>query len=158
MPKPVERPPYIGVIGAGECEAALYEQARALGREIARAGAVLVCGGLGGVMDAACRGAREHDGVTIGLLPGEETDDANPYVQYPIAAGIGYARNYIIINTADVLIAVGGSYGTLSEIGFALKAGKKVIGIETFDLGEDIIPADSPAHAVELALNALESA
>jgi hypothetical protein len=107
-------------------------------------------------MEAVCQGASEHGGVTVGILPGSDTQDANQYVSLPIATGLGAARNYVLVNTADVLIAIGGSYGTLSEIGFALKDGKRVVGLETFDLGAEIIPAQSPAHAVELALKAIK--
>lgn len=143
----------IGVIGAGECDAATLNQARAVGREIARAGAALVCGGLTGVMEAACQGAREQGGTTIGILPGTEKSAANRHVSLPIATGLGYARNCVIVNTADALIAVGGGYGTLSEIGFALKAGKKVTGLGTWEI-QGIIRADSPKQAVRLALEA----
>jgi len=146
----------VGVIGAGECDAETARQAREVGERIARKGADLVCGGLFGVMAAACQGACEAGGVTIGILPGTDRKEANPHVTVPIATGMGYARNYAIINTADVLIAIGGSYGTLSEIGFALKAGKKVIGLNTWQI-EGMVRADSPAQAVELALQAVDA-
>ena len=126
--------------------------AEEVGRRIAEAGAVLVCGGMGGVMAAACRGAKQARGLTIGILPSADRAEANEWVAVAVATGIGEARNLAIIQTSDVLIAVGGSYGTLSEIGFALKAGKWVVGLQTWDI-EGIEPADSPASAVALAHN-----
>ncbi len=125
---------FIGVIGAGECCAEIEVIAEEVGEGIARLGAVLLCGGMGGVMLAACRGAKAAGGLTVGILPGNERSQANPYVDIPIATGMGEARNLIIIRSADALVAVGGSYGTLSEIGFALKMGKKVIGIKTWEI------------------------
>jgi uncharacterized protein (TIGR00725 family) len=141
---------YIGVIGAGECDSELGILAEAVGRGVAEAGAVLVCGGMGGVMEAACRGARAALGLTIGILPGPTRADANPHVDVAIATGINEARNLAIIRTADALIAVGGSYGTLSEIGFALKAGKKVVGLKTWDIA-GMVPAATVEEAVRLA-------
>jgi uncharacterized protein (TIGR00725 family) len=125
------RPPIIGVIGAGQCDAALYHLALDVGREIARRGAILVCGGLGGVMEAAARGAAEERGLTLAILPGPSTQDANPYIRVPVATDMGQARNVIIVHTADALIAISGGAGTLSEIGHALKVGKPVIGLQT---------------------------
>ncbi len=142
---------WVGVIGAGECDDGLAELAEQVGRYIARTGAVLVCGGMGGVMEAACRGGKAEGGLTVGILPGSSREEANPYVDVPIATGLTEARNLVIIKTADVLIAVGGSYGTLSEIGFALKAGKRVVGLHTWDI-PGIERADTPAQAVTLAL------
>ena len=139
---------YIGVIGAGECDAELGRLAEAVGRGIAEAGAVLVCGGMGGVMEAACRGAKAAGGMTIGILPGPDRMGANEYVD--VATGINEARNLAIIRTADALVAVGGSYGTLSEIGFALKIGKKVVGLRTWDI-KGIVPARTAEDAVRLA-------
>lgn len=143
--------PHVGVIGAGDCDAALAALAEAVGRRIAEAGAVLVCGGAGGVMEAACRGAKTAGGLTVGILPGKDRAEANPFVDIAIATGINEARNLAIIRTADVLVAVGGSYGTLSEIGFALKAGKRVVGLETWDI-KGVEKADSPEAAVSVAL------
>jgi hypothetical protein len=105
---------------------------------------------MGGVMEAACRGAKAAGGTTIGILPGPERSGANEYVDIAIATGINEARNLAIIRTADVLIAVGGSYGTLSEIGFALKAGKKLVGLRTWDI-KDMVPARTAEEAVRLA-------
>lgn len=141
---------YIGVIGAGECAAELAQQAEAVGRGIAEAGAALVCGGMGGVMEAACRGAKAAGGLTIGILPGPDRSGANEFVDIAIASGIGEARNLAIIRTSDVLIAVGGSYGTLSEIGFARKMGKKVVGLKTWDI-KGIVLAVTAEDAVQLA-------
>ncbi|MBW1983037.1 MAG: TIGR00725 family protein, partial [Deltaproteobacteria bacterium] len=107
-----KRTSIIGVIGAGQCDQEIYHLARAVGREIARKGAILICGGLGGVMAAAAEGAADAGGLTVGILPGESTRDANPYIQVPIATGMGQARNVIIIHTADVLIAISGGAGT----------------------------------------------
>lgn len=143
--------PHVGVIGAGDCDAALAALAEAVGRRIAEAGAVLVCGGAGGVMEATCRGAKTAGGLTVGILPGKDRAEANEYVDVAVATGINEARNLAIIRTADVLVAVGGSYGTLSEIGFALKAGKRVVGLETWDI-KGVEKADSPEAAVSVAL------
>ena len=110
---------FIAVIGAehpSQEEARLAEE---VGRELARRGAILICGGLGGVMEAACKGASSEGGVTIGILPGDNPKTANPYVQIPIVTGIGYARNIIVVRTARAVIAIDGSYGTLSEIAHA---------------------------------------
>ena len=124
-------PPIIGVIGAGQCDPTGYQLALEVGREIARRGALLVCGGLTGVMEAAARGAAAEGGLTIGILPGPLTKDANAYIRVPVATDMGQARNVIIVHTADALIAVSGGAGTLSEIGHALKAEKPVIGLQT---------------------------
>ncbi|MBM3314809.1 TIGR00725 family protein [candidate division WOR-3 bacterium] len=141
---------HVGVIGASECDAELARLAEEVGRGIAQAGAVLVCGGMGGVMEAACRGAKQAGGLTVGILPGPDRAGANACVDVAIASGIGEARNLAIIRTADVLIAVGGSYGTLSEIGFALRMGKRVVGLKTWDI-EGIVKTVSPAAALRLA-------
>lgn len=152
------RKPIIAVCGAGRCGDALAVQAEEVGRGIALAGAILVCGGLGGVMAAACRGARAAGGMTIGILPGADARAANPDVLVPIATGMGEARNAIIVHTADVVIAIGGEYGTLSEIALARKIGKVVIGLNTWALGEaasgqpHVIAVASPEQAVAAAL------
>ena len=141
---------YIGVIGGAKCSPGVRKLAEEVGRGIAKSGAVLVCGGKGGVMTAACRGAKAAGGLTVGILPGRERSGANRYVDVAIATGINEARNLAIIRTADALVAVGGSYGTLSEIGFALKAGKKVVGLKTWDI-KGIVPAATAEDAVKLA-------
>lgn len=146
------RGPFIGVIGAGASSPALDEVAAEVGREIARHEAVLICGGLGGVMTAAARGAKEIGGYTIGILPGAKTQEANLYIDFPIATNMGQARNAIIAQTADVLIAIAGSYGTLSEIGLGLKAGKTVITLcSDFSL-PGVYRAESPQAAVAEAM------
>lgn len=124
----------IGVIGGETCSPAEGEAARAVGRELAARGHTLVCGGRGGVMREACRGARDEDGVTVGILPGDDRDGMNEFVTVPVVTGIGFARNTIIARTADALVAVGGRYGTLSEIAFALIAGKPVVTLGSWDL------------------------
>lgn len=125
-----------------------------MGRELGSRGAVLVCGGLGGVMEAACRGAKEAGGTTIGILPGSDRSAANAHVDFAIPTGLGEARNALVVRAADALVAVGGGYGTLSEIAFALKAGKRVVGLGSWDI-EGVEPAASPAAAVEAVLRDL---
>jgi uncharacterized protein (TIGR00725 family) len=147
---------YVGVIGGAECPADIARLAEQVGVGIARRGASLICGGHTGVMEAACRGAQAAGGMTIGILPGADRAQANPYVDVAIATGFGEARNLAIIRTADVLIAIAGSYGTLSEIGFALRMGKRVIGLRTWDI-DGVEPADSPEHALELAFRAIDA-
>lgn len=141
---------YVGVIGASECDVRLARVAGEVGAGIGRAGAVLVCGGMGGVMAAACRGAKRAGGLTLGILPGPNRSGANKYVDIAVASGIGEARNLAIIRTSDVLIAVGGSYGTLSEIGFALRMGKKVVGLGTWEIA-GMEKAQTPVEALKLA-------
>ena len=154
----LKRQPIVAVCGAGHADAALDAMAEAVGRGIAAAGAALVCGGLGGVMAAACRGARAAGGLTIGILPGADTRAANPDVLIPIATGMGEARNAIIVHTADVVIAVGGEYGTLSEIALARKIGRTVVGLNTWALGQSatgqphLLIVNTPEEAVATAL------
>ena len=148
----------IAVIGAGEPSAEEARLAEEVGRELARQGAILVCGGLGGVMEAACKGASLEGGITVGILPGDSPRTANPYVQIPIVTGMGYARNIAVVKTAQAVIAVGGSYGTLSEIAHALQNGIPVIGLNTWSLSRNgkednsIILAKNPIEAVNKAL------
>ncbi len=150
---------FIAVIGGSQCSAQEARLAEEVGRELARRGVTLVCGGLGGVMEAACRGASSEGGVTIGILPGESRQTANPYVQFPIVTGIGYARNVAVVKSAQAVIAISGSYGTLSEISHALQNGIPVIGLNTWSLSKNgqqdnsIILAQNPAEAVDKALN-----
>ena len=149
---------YIAVVGAGEPNRETDQAAEEVGRALARARAVVVCGGLGGVMEAACRGARAEGGTTVGILPGTTRDDANSYLSVAVATGLGEARNVLVVRAADAVIAVGGEFGTLSEIAFALKIGTPVIGFGTWELAragepvEAIVAAPSPAAAVDLAL------
>jgi len=122
-----------------------------VGRELARRGAILVCGGLGGVMEAACKGAKDAGGTTVGILAGKERSQANPFVDVAIATGLGEARNAVIVRTADAVVAVGGGYGTLSEIALALRRSKRVVGVGTWDV-DGVEPADSPQAAVAAVL------
>ncbi len=150
---------YIAVIGGSSCSAAEKKIAFEVGSEIARNGAVLVCGGGSGVMEAAAEGATSAGGTAIGVLPGEWTREGNRYLSFAIATGLGEARNAIITRTADAVIAVGGEYGTLSEIALALKMGKPTIGINSWtlqpphQLKSGLIHAGSPVEAVEKALS-----
>jgi uncharacterized protein (TIGR00725 family) len=149
---------HIGVVGSGEPHLESDRAAERVGAAIARAGAVLVCGGLGGVMAAACRGAVESGGVTIGLLPGDDRSAANQWVTIPIATGLGEARNTLVVRAADALVAIGGEYGTLSEIAFALKIGRPVVGVATWILhrpdgeGDTGIVRSDADDAVRVAL------
>ncbi len=142
----------IGVIGASKCSEKDYQVAYEVGKGIAQSGAMLVCGGLGGTMEGACKGAKENGGITIGILPGSSKDDANPYVTIIIVTSLNHARNNLIVRSSDALIAIRGEYGTLSEIAIALKIGKKVIGIDTWKISEDIIEATDAADAVKKAV------
>jgi uncharacterized protein (TIGR00725 family) len=130
------------------------ETAFEVGRLIARAGAVVVCGGLGGVMEAACRGAKEEGGLTIGLLPGSSPADANPWVDVPVATGLGYTRNALVVMNADAVIAVDGEYGTLSEIAYGKIHGRRVVGLATWEV-KGVEPAATPEEAVRMALEGL---
>jgi hypothetical protein len=150
--------PYIAVIGPGAATERQIADAQAVGEGLAHAGAVVVCGGLGGVMAGACRGAKTAGGTTVGILPGSERSAANAWVDVAIPTGLGEARNALVVCAADALIAVGGEYGTLSEIALALKAGKTVVGLGTWALGRDPDPitrADGVDDAVALALAAV---
>lgn len=155
---PERRKPIIAVCGAGQCDGSIAALAELVGRGVAAAGATLVCGGLGGVMAAACRGARAANGITVGILPGTDASEANPDVLVPIATGLGEARNAIIVSTADVVIAIGGAYGTLSEIALARKLGRLVIGLRSWNLGRTesgephMLTVNSPEAAVAAAL------
>jgi hypothetical protein len=142
----------IAVIGAGACSARGAREAYEVGRELALGNAVLVCGGLGGVMEAAARGAREAGGLTVGILPGDGFDEANPFIDIAIPTGFGHGRNIMVVRAARAVIAIEGAYGTLSEIGLALAMGKPVIGLSTWDIGPGILRASSPKQAVETAL------
>jgi len=142
----------IAVIGNGQAGMRECEAAATTGRLIAESGAVLVCGGLGGVMEAACRGAREAGGTTAGILPG--TEGGNPYLSIVIRTGLGRARNVLVVQSADAVIAIGGKYGTLSEIAIALNAGKPVYGIGTWDI-EGVVSCSTPEEAVEQAVGGI---
>ena len=124
----------IAVIGGHECSLKIAKAAEEVGRGIAQLGATLVCGGLTGVMEAACRGAKSAGGKTIGILPGHNQAEANAYVDIPIATGLGYMRNNLVVKNADIVIAIDGKEGTLSEIAFALQMQKPILGINTWDI------------------------
>jgi uncharacterized protein (TIGR00725 family) len=138
---------FVAVVGSASCSAEVAALAEEVGREVARRGAVLVCGGRGGVMEAACRGAKAEGGTTVGILPGADRREANTFVDIPIATGLGEARNTIVVRAADAVVAVSGGFGTLSEIGFALKMGRPVVGLATWDLGQDGRPAEAVIQA-----------
>ena len=150
----------ISVIGASEGEPEVLRDAEAVGRSIAEAGAVLVCGGLTGVMEAASKGAADAGGVVVAVLPTLSPADANPYVRYAVATGTGHARNLAVVASGQAVIAVGGEWGTLSEIAYARKLGRPVVAIQSWTLrnrsGTDlgIVEAETPEEAVEAALSA----
>lgn len=149
---------YVAVIGPAQGDADAEAIAEKAGTLLAEAGAIVVCGGLGGVMEAVCRGAASAGGITVGLLPGSDRRDANRYVTVAIPTGLGEARNAMVAGSADAVIAIGGGFGTLSEIGLALKKGIPVYGINTWELSRRGAPADGihrvsdAATAVRLAL------
>jgi uncharacterized protein (TIGR00725 family) len=140
----------IGVIGGAKPDPESREIAFKVGQLIGEKGAILVCGGLSGIMEAASRGTKQTRGLTIGVLPGNSTQEANPHIDIAIATGLGYGRNPLVAMNADVLIAIDGQYGTLTEIAYGLIYGKKIIGIRTWDI-EGVIKAETAEEAVELA-------
>ncbi|MFQ5705914.1 MAG: TIGR00725 family protein [bacterium] len=144
----------IGVIGGSDCTAETERLAEEVGALIAQKNAVLICGGLGGVMAAACRGAKKHGGTTIGILPGKDKTQANPFVDIAIVTGMSDARNVIIIRSSQAVIAIDGSYGTLSEISFCLKFKVPVIGLQTWEVDPGIVRAENARDAVNLAFDA----
>jgi uncharacterized protein (TIGR00725 family) len=143
--------PYVAVVGSGTAAGDLYEKALTVGKLVAEGGGTVVCGGLSGVMEAAARGATEAGGAAIGILPDEDRRWQNGYLTYSVATGAGQARNLAVVCSGDVVIAVGGEYGTLSEIGLARKIGRPVVVLEGWDLGEHVAVARSPQEAVEVA-------
>ena len=143
----------IAVVGASQPSDVASEQAIAVGAAVAAAGATLVTGGLGGIMEAACRGARGRGGLTVGILPGTSKEDANPYVDCAVPTGLGDFRNYLVVAAADAVIALEGRFGTLSEIAMALTLGKRVVGLGTWEI-EGVRTARDPEGAVRLALEA----
>jgi len=154
-----EKKRFIAIIGGSDCTPEEARLAEEVGRELARKDAILVCGGLGGVMEAACKGASAGGGLTIGILPGGSRQTANQYVKIPIATNLGEARNVIVVKSAEAVIAIGGGYGTLSEIGHALRNGIPVVGLNTWSLSRNDRPdnsialAKNPVDAVNKALN-----
>jgi uncharacterized protein (TIGR00725 family) len=142
---------YVAVVGSGTASGELYEKARVVGRLVAERGAIAVCGGLSGVMEAAARGATEAGGTAVGILPDEDRRRQNKYLTFSVATGMGQARNLAVVCSGDVVIAVGGEYGTLSEIGLARKVGRPVVVLDGWDLQEHVTVAGSPEEAVEVA-------
>jgi len=151
-----------GVIGGSNPSQEMLNIAYEVGKLLALKGFVIVCGGLGGVMEAVCKGAKDEDGVTIGILPTRDLRDANPYVDIPIATGLGEARNILVVLNSDVIIAIDGAYGTLSEMAYALLYEKPVIAIKSWELfkkgkrEKNIIYVDTPQEAVEKLLQVLK--
>jgi uncharacterized protein (TIGR00725 family) len=150
----VGRGPYVAVVGPGDADPESERAAEAVGAALARAGAIVLTGGLGGVMAAASRGAAQAGGLTVGLLPGHNRADANQWVTVALATGLGELRNGLLIRCADAVIAVAGAYGTLSEVALALKTGVPVVGLDTWAI-DGILPAATPAEAVATALQPL---
>jgi len=142
----------IAVIGSGDAPPAVCDLAFAAGAAIGRHGATLICGGRGGVMAAAARGAQSTGGLTVGILPGYQRADANPHIEIAIATGIGEARNVIVVASADAVVALEGEGGTLSEIGLALKLGRPIVALRAWRQLEMILHADDPDAAVGMAL------
>ena len=154
----------VGVIGSSKAEGEVLGLAEEVGSEIAKRGAAVVCGGLTGVMESVCKGARREGGLTIGIIPSDHREDANPYVQIPIVTGMGVGRNVMLVKTADVIIAVGGEFGTLSEIAHALNLGKIVVGLRTWKLERardkpipGLMVANTPKEAVDLAMRSISA-
>ena len=150
----------MAVVGPNQASAEELAAAERVGRGLAERGAVVVCGGLGGAMEAACRGAKQAGGTTVGILPGTDRREANRWVDVAVATGLAEGRNALVVRTADAVIAVGGAYGTLSEIALALRAQLPVVGVGTWELfrggrrDESIVYAETPERAVDLALGA----
>jgi uncharacterized protein (TIGR00725 family) len=149
--------PIIAVVGGSAVSAEAYQTAREVGQAVATAGALLVTGGLGGVMEAASQGAKEKGGTVIGILPGFSRKDANPHVDIPIVTGLGDGRNMLIVQTAQAVIALPGEYGTLSEIALALKIGRLVVSLGGWNVSSDIVQAKTAREAVAAAMKAIES-
>lgn len=146
---------HIGVIGAGDCSIETYNIADNLGYLISQNEWILICGGLGGVMEGAARGCYKGGGMTVGILPGKEKDSANPFITLPVTTGLGEGRNLLVVRASDVLVAIAGGYGTLSEIGLALKMGKPVVGLKTWpDIG-GIDYVETPQQAIDMVASHL---
>jgi uncharacterized protein (TIGR00725 family) len=148
----VDRKPMIAVVGAGKCSKKLRDMASQVGKYVAEHGGVIVCGGLGGIMEGAARGAKEAGGVTIGILPTDNKDDANEFIDYVIPTGFGEARNIMVIRAADAVVAFPGKYGTLSEMAFALNADKPVVSVNAWRLSDEIEQVEDPVEAAKLAM------
>ncbi len=143
----------IGIIGAGRCDETIYDLAYSVGQMVAERGAILYCGGLGGVMEASAKGAVSRGGVTVGILPGAKASDANDYIKIPVVTGMGHARNVILVRSCEALIAISGSHGTLSEIALALKMWKPVVGLYTWKNILDVHYVKTAEEAVEKAFS-----
>jgi uncharacterized protein (TIGR00725 family) len=149
----------IAVVGNSSCSPEEAKLAESVGELLAQQGATIVCGGLGGVMEAACRGAKSEGGLTIGILPGQDPSTANPWVDIPVVTGIGEARNVAVVKSAQAVIAIGGRYGTLTEIAYALKNNIPIIGLNTWSLSrngqkdDSIIRVRSASQAVDKAIS-----
>jgi uncharacterized protein (TIGR00725 family) len=151
-----ERPIYVAVIGAGDASPEQLEQAHAAGRRLAELGAIVVTGGRGGVMEAACRGAKAGGGQTVGILPGLDRSDANEFVDIALPTGLGELRNGLVARAAEAVVAVGGAWGTLAEIAFARAAGKPVFGVGSWDVGTNgVVAVDSGVEAAEHAVGSI---
>ena len=146
---------HIGVIGAGKCSSEIYHQANEVGHLIGKNEWVLLCGGLGGVMEGVAKGCYQSGGITVGILPGKEKNSANPFITLPIATGLGEGRNLLVVRASDVVIAIAGGYGTLSEIGLALKIGKPVIGLKTWPGIDGIDYVETPEQAIAIAVKCI---
>ncbi len=147
----------VGVVGGGSCSKRLKRIAEQVGEGIATRGAYLICGGKGGIMEAACKGAKKAGGTTIGLLPGSNRSEANRWVDIPIATGLGQARNLIIVKSSQAIISIDGKFGTLSEVAFALKGGVPVVGLESWAVSEQIVMAKTPEAAIEKAFELINN-
>lgn len=154
----IDRKPVIAVVGAGKCSKKLRDMAAVIGRYVAEKGGVIVCGGMGGVMEGVARGAKEGGGTTIGILPTQDKADANEYIDYVIPTGFGEARNIIVIRSADGVVALPGKYGTLSEMAFALQAQKPLVSVSAWKLGDEIRHVDTPEEAAKLIMELVEKA
>jgi len=141
--------PFIAVVGAGKCSKKMKDLAEAVGKAIAERGGILVCGGMGGVMEGAAKGAKSKKGFTIGILPGDSKDEANPYIDLAIPTGIGDARNLIVIKTADAVVALPGKFGTLSEMAFCLKLERPMVSLSAWNISDKVERFDNPVKAVE---------
>jgi uncharacterized protein (TIGR00725 family) len=141
----------VAVVGGGQCSHQMAALAEDVGKELARRGCIVITGGLGGVMEAACRGAKSENGLTVGILPGIHDQDANDHVDIPIVTALGHARNAVVVRSAEAVIAIDGQYGTLSEIALALAQGTPVVGLRTWDIS-GLVPAKTAKEAVDRAL------
>ncbi|MFP4213732.1 MAG: TIGR00725 family protein [Desulfohalobiaceae bacterium] len=145
----------VAIIGSGSLDSSQYAAARELGLELARAGLDIVCGGLGGAMQGVCEGAQQGGGYSIGILPGQDIQEANPYVSCPIATGLGPMRNYLVVLNSDLVLAFAGGSGTLSEIGLAQKIGRTVVAFGNWADLPGVVPARDVQQAVQLVLDRL---